>query len=60
MDALSRINKPDAEIRLMIEVNEPKRCQFEFPANDLAHAGNVIIIMHEKWVSMESLDPKSP
>jgi len=40
---------PDAEVDLMIEVNEPEECQYQFPANDIASDGEKVIIMHEKW-----------
>lgn len=48
----------DFEVNVLIEANEPVKCQYEFPMNDMAvsKGTKTVILMHEKWTSMESLE----
>lgn len=54
LQAMEKKVGPEVPLHVMIEVNEPEKCQYEFEANDVAMvrgADAYVVIMHEKWTS---------
>lgn len=54
IDTLKEIEKKigsDASVDVLMEVNEPSKCQYQFPLNDVATSpkDKLVILMHEKW-----------
>jgi hypothetical protein len=46
---------PDALVDLLVEVDQPKKCQYQYPINDVGVSvkHKMVILMHEKWTGQD-------
>lgn len=49
-------SSPDLLVSVMIETTGEGACQYEFPANGIARGSDRVIIMHEAWTDLDSID----